>query len=211
MEQYKEIVSNLQADAIKVVQHLSRLLMNKSTAETVIANDVEEYLCDLENLCIKSRNMLDKYGWKRTIGNRFSVDKKSINVAGEMEVTHEGWIKITLNSLLPNCRHRISGYIGDTISRLLENYEGELPYFETAFMAIVEYCNNENHNALDNDNKGWKMIPNALKGRVIEDDNQFILSVGLFTKTSEEPKCEVYILPLDEGNLFMDLLVNDML
>ena len=78
-------------------------------------------------------------------------------------------------------------------------------------MAIVEYCNEENHNALDNDNKGWKMIPNALKGRVIEDDNQFILSMGLFTKISDEMRCEIYIMPPEDGVIFMDLLAKDML
>ena len=93
----------------------------------------------------------------------------------------------------------------------MHSYDGELPYFETAFLAIVEHCNSENHNALDNDNKGWKMIPNALKGRVIEDDNQFVLSIGLFAKLSDEPRCEIYVLPPEDGMIFMDLLEKDML
>lgn len=97
------------------------------------------------------------------------------------------------------------------MSRLLDSYDGELPYFESAFLAIVEHCNNENHNALDNDNKGWKMIPNVLKGRVIKDDSQFILSIGLFAKISEDVRCEIYVLPPEDGGIFMDLLSQDML
>lgn len=55
------------------------------------------------------------------------------------------------------------------------------------------------------------MIPNALKGRVIEDDNQFVLSIGLFAKLSDEPRCEIYVMPPEDGVIFMDLLEKDML
>ena len=85
----------------------------------------------------------------------------------------------------------------------------ELPYFDRAFLAIVEYCNYEKHNALDNDNKGWKMIPNALKGRVIADDSQFILSVGLFAKLADDARCEIYVLPPEDGANFMEMLSSD--
>ena len=111
-----------------------------------------------------------------------------------------------MNTLLPNCKYRISSYISDTISRLISSCGYELPYFEKAFMAIVEYCNYENHNALDNDNKGWKMIPNALKGSVIEDDSQIVLSVGLFAKMSENIRCEIYVMLPEDGSLFMEML-----
>ncbi len=53
------------------------------------------------------------------------------------------------------------------------------------------------------DNKGRKMMPNARKDRVVKDDTQFHLSVGLFTKISEDIGCEIYILPPDDASDFM--------
>ncbi len=211
MQDFKNTVSDLQSDTIKVLQCLSRLSMNTSNSDKEISKGVEDFMCELENLCVKSRTVLSPYEYKQPIGTSLGNARLPIEIAGDIDITREGWVKITLNTLLPNCRQRISKYIGDTLGRLVESYPGDLPYFEKAFMAIVEYCNDKNHIALDNDNKAWKMIPNSLKGSVIEDDNQFILSIGLFTKESDDLKCEVYIMPLDEGNIFMDLLTNDML
>lgn len=211
MQQLKNIISDLQNDTIKILQCLSRLSVNTTNSEKEISKGVEEFMCGIENLCVKSRNILSPYEYKQPIGSSLGTVNTPLDIAGNIDITRDGWVKITLNTLLPNCRQRISRYIGDTIGRLIENFPGELPYFETAFMAIVEYCNNRNHIALDNDNKGWKMIPNALKGSIIEDDNQFILSMGLFTKESDDLKCEVYVMPQEEVNIFMELLTNDML
>ena len=211
MHQFKNIISDLQADTIKALQRLSKLSTNTTNSEKEISKGVEDFMCEIENLCVKSRNFLSPYEYKQPIGSSLGTVNIPLDIAGDIDITRDGWVKITLNALLPNCRQRISKYIGDTIGRLIENFTGELPYFETAFMAIVEYCNNKNHIALDNDNKGWKMIPNALKGSVIEDDNQFILSVGLFTKESDDLKCEVYVMPPEDGGIFMELLADDML
>ena len=49
-------------------------------------------------------------------------------------------------------------------------------------LAIVEYCDYDNREVYDQDNKSWKMIPNAIKGRVVKDDEQFRLDIGLFSK-----------------------------
>ena len=101
----------------------------------------------------------------------FEPESFLTEISGSIDVTTEGWLYIRLNTLLPSCKYKVSNYIGDTISRLLKSYNLELPYFENAFMAVVEYCNLEKHNSLDNDNKAWKMIPNALKGLFASDVN----------------------------------------
>lgn len=209
MERYKKVLSGLQNDMVKVMQCLSRLLMSNSISKEIVAKGMDDYLCELENLCVKSRTVMDRFRpedkWKETPGE----DSNTLAPAGTLEVTHEGWLHITLNTLLPSCKYRISGYIADTIERLIKSSPYDLPYFDKAFLAVVEYCNNKNHNALDNDNKGWKMIPNALKGRVIEDDNQFILSIGLFSKLSDDMRCEIYVMPPEEGSIFMEMLFDD--
>lgn len=202
MEQIKAVISDLQNDTIKVMQCMSRITMSKRLTD----KNIDDYLCELENLCVKSRTVLEEYRPLDITRDVLRADEIVSEVAGSVEVTQEGWLHITLNTLLPTCKHRISSYIGDTIRRLLEYYDSDLPYFEKAFLGIVEYCNCENHNALDNDNKGWKMIPNAIKGSVIEDDTQFDLSIGLFSKISEIVRCEIYVLPLEEASIFMDFL-----
>ena len=73
-------------------------------------------------------------------------------------------------------------------------------------MAIVEFCNFDNHNALDNDNKYWKMIPNSLKGKIIKDDTQFYLSLGLFTKMSQDLHCDIFVLPQNDMAKFVEIL-----
>lgn len=206
MEAYKKTFSNLQNDMIKVMRYLSKLLMSNSRSANVIGRQMDEYQCELENLCVRSRNAVESYRPYGSLKSGNEVNENVGNLCGNVEVTETGWLHITLNTLLPNCKYRISNYIGDTIGRLIQNCGYELPYFEKAFMAIVEYCNYENHNALDNDNKGWKMIPNALKGSVIEDDSQFVLSVGLFAEISEDLRCEIYVMPPEDGSLFMELL-----
>lgn len=206
METFKKTLSDLQGDTVKVMQCLSRLLMSNSQSANVIGRQMDEYLCELENLCVRSRTVIEKYRPFSAMKSVNEVNDNIENICGNVEVTENGWLHITLNTLLPNCKYRISSYISDTISRLISSCGYELPYFEKAFMAIVEYCNYENHNALDNDNKGWKMIPNALKGSVIEDDSQFVLSVGLFAKMSENIRCEIYVMPPEDGSLFIEML-----
>ena len=211
MEEYKTKLKSLQNDTIKVMQCLSRLLISNSESKGTIEKGIDDYLYELENLCIKSRTILEEYKPKRNFKEMMYETGKISDVYGSIEVTFEGWIHISLNTLLPSGKYKISNYIGDTLSCLFKSYEDDLPYFEKAFLAIVEYCNYQNHNSLDNDNKGWKMIPNAIKGRVIPDDNQFILSVGLFAKESENPHSEIYVLPPEDSANFMEMLSNDTL
>ena len=211
MERYKETVAMLQQDAANLFCSLEKLKSSNSQSPSVIEKDIDDYLCELEVLCLKSRILLDGYKQVQVVSDSYTTNTVVSEIAGEIEVVHDGWLHIRLNTLLPNYKYRISNYIGDTISRLIASYGGELPFFEKAFLAIVEQCNNENHNALDNDNKGWKMIPNALKGRVIEDDSQFILSIGLFSEISDEARCDIYVIPPEDGSIFMDLLARDEL
>lgn len=210
MEQFKQRLSKLQTDTIHVMQEISRMLMSNGGTEKSLEEQMDNFMYGLETLCIKSRTLVEQYRPKKEAQPGVTGDEIS-DVCGSIELTCEGWLHITLNTLLPNSKHKSTAYIGDTVSRLLRSYAGELPYFERAFLAIVEYCNYDNHNALDNDNKGWKMIPNALKGKVIEDDNQFILSMGLFTEISEIPRCEIYLMTPDDASYFMDMLLNGTL
>ena len=92
-------------------------------------------------------------------------------------------------------KEKINGYIQDTLTRLLDECDKPLPMFDKAFLAIVEYCDYESREVFDQDNKSWKMIPNAIKGRVVEDDEQFKIDIGLFSKISDTPACHIYVIP----------------
>lgn len=209
-EALKNVLNDLQGDTISVMQHLSRMLMANKENGRLGAKRIDDYLCEIENLCVKSRSVLDRYR-PQELSPINNLSGNSIDIAGSIEVTTEGWLHITLNTLLPNCRHRVSNYVGDTIGRLIQSCGYTLPYFEKAFLAIVEYCNHENHNALDSDNKGWKMIPNALKGSVIEDDSQFVLSIGLFSEISDDVRCEIYVMPYEDSSIFTAWLSSGMI
>ena len=114
-------------------------------------------------------------------------------------------------SPIRNCGYKTNSYIQDTLTRLLEECDKPLPMFDKAFLAIVEYCDYDNREVYDQDNKSWKMIPNAIKGRVVKDDEQFRLDIGLFSKISDTPACHIYVIPQTQLSEFMNYLSNDLL
>ena len=61
METFKKTLSDLQGDTVKVMQCLSRLLMSNSQSANVIGRQMDEYLCELENICVRSRTVIEKY------------------------------------------------------------------------------------------------------------------------------------------------------
>jgi hypothetical protein len=67
-------------------------------------------------------------------------------------------------------------------------------------VAIIEYRDSESSGgSYDHDNKGYRAVPNALKGRVFADDNQFAMSLGLFTvEDSDDPHCEIYVIDMED-------------
>ena len=136
-------------------------------------------------------------------------------IFGEVNVLDNGWLDIRLNALLPHCKI-VGGtqYVSDTIVRLLEQFRqagGKVSRFEKAYLAIVEHCPENCSGAFDHDNKGFKGVINALKGRVFQDDNQFELALGLFTLIDEDPHCHIYVMPFEEAGDFHYQLTDGML
>ena len=68
---------------------------------------------------------------------------------------------------------------------------------------IDEHCDIAARQVYDQDNKAWKAISNALKGRVVADDDQYSLGVCLLSRRSSEAECHIYVLPVqDAGDFF---------
>lgn len=105
-------------------------------------------------------------------------------------------------------------YISDTISRLLNRFKdsgGDIPMFDKAFLAIAEHAPMEASGAFDHDNKGFKAVINALKGRLFPDDNQFEMSLGLFTAQDEDACCHIYGMPFESAGDFLYQMSDELL
>jgi len=110
--------------------------------------------------------------------------------------------------LLPHCRYQTPAYLSDTIRRLLDAFEArgqKLPYFQQAVLVIDEHSNIDGRHVFDQDNKGWKAIPNALKGRVIPDDDQYSLGVVLLSSYRPENICHITLMDLNDASDFFVL------
>lgn len=98
-----------------------------------------------------------------------------MDITGSVETFGYGWLHITLHTLLPHCRYQTPNWLSDTIRCLLDEYETcgkKLPFYSRAMLVIDEHTGIEGRHIYDQDNKGWKAISNAIKGRLIPDDDQ---------------------------------------
>jgi hypothetical protein len=96
---------------------------------------------------------------------------------------------------------RITG----AVTELLDRYNGELPHYDKAFLMIDEHSDDDTRKVYDQDNKGWKSVGNALKGRIFDDDDQFTLSICLMAKRSRDACCHIYVLPQHEAYYFFTM------
>ena len=137
--------------------------------------------------------------------------KAPIAYAGSIGMTEYGWLHIELNNLLPHCRFSTPEYLHDTLARLLRGYAAvhRLPHFEKAFLAIEEWSDIPTRSVYDPDNKGWKAIPNAIKGVLVDDDDQYSLEIALLSKQSAVTACHIYILDADEADVFFSWRCGD--
>ena len=122
-----------------------------------------------------------------------------METAGFVERFGYGWLHIQLNTLLPHCRYQTSDWLSDTIRRLLDEYESggsELPFFKEAMLVIDEHCAVKGRHIFDQDNKGYKAVSNAIKGRLIPDDDQHTLALALLSTKSELDVCHITLLDM---------------
>lgn len=169
----------------------------------------------VELCCIDMRLLCEKARWNLP-DFRIGYGKYNYKqIFGEVNLMDNGWVDIRMNALLPHCKV-VGGtqYIADTVTRLLDGFQkegGDLPHFDKAYLAIVQHSPENCSGAFDHDNKGFKGVINALKGRVFADDNQFELALGLFTVVDEDPHCHIYVTPFDEAGDFHYQMASFML
>ncbi len=189
--------------ANKYLQELAKGYQSPEKANTLLdatMNQVELCCIDMRRLCEKLRTRIPRLRRGQAIYHHREI-------SGEVTFLENGWLDIRLNALLPHCKVLGSTqYVADTITRILNHYRsdgGQLPRFDKAFMAIVEHCSEDCSGVFDQDNKGFKGVINALKGRLFPDDNQFELSLGLFTVFDEDECCHIYVMAEEEAGDFL--------
>ena len=172
---------------------------------------LEQTMEHFERSALELRRLCEQYSpGVGGYGNRARAP--AMEIAGHVEILCEDWLHICLNTLLPHCRFQSPNWLTDTIRRLLDHYEAQgkpLPRYKRALLVIDEHSSIGGRPVFDQDNKGWKAVSNALKGRVIEDDDQYTLNVALVSKMSKETACHITLLEQRDAADFFSLRSGD--
>ena len=131
-----------------------------------------------------------------------------------VELLDYQWLHIRINTLLPSNTYQTPVWFSDTIRRLLDEFERggrSLPYFKQALMVIDEHSDVTGRRAFDQDNKGYKSISNAVKGRLFPDDDQYTLGLVLLSTRSGENVCHITILDRADAADFFSLRAGNYL
>lgn len=204
-EDHIKRIQEITFEAYKSSGRIAALLDQSLVPSVELSKELEKTACQMEQGTIELRTLCARY-WYPTqpIGNKPVLEP--LEIAGRAECNEFGWLHIQLNVLLPNCRFASPIWITDTVTRLLDRLEqkqGKLPQLKEALLVIDEHSDIHTRKVYDQDNKGWKAISNALKGRVVEDDDQYTLGVCLLSTRSPEQLCHVYVVPgADAGDFF---------
>ena len=188
---------------VELARQCAAALRNGSYS-AVKQNNLLDSLCfQLEHACLDARRTAER----NREASGMMESKPEIELSppyGEVEITPEGWIRLALNFPLPG-RSFLGGtqYITDCVRRLLEQKREILPFFASAFTAVVEHSGPDSRGPFDHDNKPFQSIINAFKGMVFPDDNQLQMSLGLFSLPDGKENCEVFILPLSQAPAFL--------
>ena len=162
---------------------------------------LEQTAAQFELSTLEVRKLCEKYSpGTGGYGNRPTLPL--MDDTGSVEVLGYGWLHITLNTLLPHCRYQPPIWLSDTIRRLLDEYEScgsKLPFFNRALLVIDEHTGSKGRHIFDQDNKGWKAVSNAIKGRLIPDDDQHTLGLVLLSAESELDVCHITLLDMADA------------
>jgi len=194
-------MQTLVGDAFSATGTLAALADSGQTDPAKLQKALEETAGAFERSALELRKLCEKHAPGVGGYGRRSAAPRLENT-GYVERFGYGWLHIQLNTLLPHCRYQPPEWLSDTIRRLLDDYEAggsELPFFKQAMLVIDEYCGIDGRHIFDQDNKGWKAVSNAIKGRLIPDDDQFTMAVALLSEKSELNVCHISLLDLSDA------------
>ena len=146
-------------------------------------------------------------GYGRRDGLEFQLPSGHIEIAGA------GWVHMQLDTLLPHCRYMPATWLTDTVRQLLTAYTQHTNFrlhFKQMLLVIDEHSDVDGRHVFDQDNKGWKAVSNAIKGRLIPDDDQHTLAVALLsTAVQSQECCHITVLPLSDAHDFFSAHSSD--
>ena len=190
-------IQELVVDAARQAGILSALA-DSGMAPEKLQRTLEQASGQFERSALEMRKLCERHSpGVGGYGNRPVLPR--METAGFVERFGYGWLHIQLNTLLPHCRYQTSDWLRDTIRRLLDEYESggsELPFFKEAMLVIDEHCVVKGRHIFDQDNKGYKAVSNAIKGRLIPDDDQHTLALALLSTKSELDVCHITLLDM---------------
>ena len=211
MPNLRESIQKIQTiahDAYRASSQAATLLNEQGFSPEVFANSLEQTASQMEHAAVELRALCESCLPELLTIGRMPV-LPPLDVAGSISVNEFGWLLIELNTLLPHCRFSTPVWLTDTITPLLDQHErrqGKLPMLDRALLVIEEFCDVDSRNVFDQDNTGWKAVSNAIKGRLVEDDDQLTLSVCLLSpRFSGARSCHIYVLPLSEAGDFFSM------
>lgn len=181
--------------------------MSKQTDLREIQRLTEDAAIDARKLLIQADNLPPGTG-----GYKRGRVLRPLEVVGSVERIGIDWLHIRINTLLPHCRFQPPTWLTETLVELLDAYEacgGQLPHFKSALLVIEEYSDVDGRHIFDQDNKGWKAVSNAIKGRVIPDDDQYTLSVALLSTRSCQNVCHITVLDMKDAPDFFSARAGD--
>lgn len=165
---------------------------------------LEQTMDYFERTTLELRRLCETYS-PGAGGYRRKSQAPKVETIGHVEQFGYGWLHIVLHTLLPHCRYQTPAWLSDTICRLLDDYEAcgqKLPYFQHAMLVIDEHSGIDGRHIYDQDNKGWKAVSNALKGRLFPDDDQYTLAVSLLSTRSRGDLCHITLLDMADASDF---------
>ena len=191
-------MSKLALEAARQAGVLAALVDSDQLPPETLQKELESASSWFEHSAVEMRKLCERH-CPNVGGYGSRPELPRMETAGFVEQFGYGWLHIQLNTLLPHCRYRPSEWLSDTIRRLLDEYESggsKLPYFKQAMLVIDEHCGIKGRHIFDQDNKGYKAVSNAIKGRLIPDDDQYTLALSLLSTRSELDVCHITLLDI---------------
>lgn len=211
MTDFRKDMARLQSlvgDAFTSTGALVALADGGRASSQKVQRELEQTAAEFEKTALELRALCEKYS-PGVGGYGKAPCPPPVNVAGSAETINGDWLHIKLNTLLPHCRYRAPSWLADTLRRVLDSFEsggGKIPYFtERAMLIIDEHSDVDGRMVFDQDNKGWKVVSNALKGRAVPDDDQYTLGLALISTRSAENVCHITLLDMRDAADFFAL------
>ena len=187
----------LVGNAVQTSDNLVKLAFRDQPPMRKLRQYMETAMNQFERSTLELRQICEKYA-------------ETSSIPGKKPPIHD-WLHIRVNTLIPSSRFRAAEWFSDTIRRLLDDFEQsgqKLPYYSQALLVIEERTEISGRRAFDQDNKGWKAVSNAIKGRLIPDDDQFTLGVCLLSTWSGENVCHITLLDASDAGAFFTSRAN---